>query len=168
MQTLFLSITFAFCIYFLLIKNATTSVIVFACVAFVVNGTLFAGSLHGWEIGKVEMVAVSVLLGLSIDYSALMGVEYVESKREYRKEKLAQTYKHIGITILYAWFAMFGVGLIQLGCQLPLGLHFVYVLSLASTLSMLASLLLFGALSHIIGFQKLPGDHWCHLVNLVR
>lgn len=146
----------------------TTTLIVFACVAVVVNGTLFAGALQDWEIGRVEMVAVSVLFGLSIDFSALMGIEYMESKREYRLEKLEETYKHIGITILYAWLAVFGVGLIQSGCQLPLGLQFLYVLSFASTLSMLASLFLFGALSSVLGFQKLPGDHWCHVLNLIR
>ena len=33
---------------------------------------------------------------------------------------------------------------------------------------MLAALFLFGALSHVLGYQKLPGDHWCHLVNLIK
>ena len=140
----------------------------FACVVFVINGTLFAAYFQGWEIGTLEMVAITVLLGLSVDFPVLMAVEYIESKREYRKEKMAQTYKHAGISVLHGWITMFGVGMIQFGCKLPMGLKFVYVLSATVSLSMFAALFLFGALSHVLGYQKLPGDHWCYCVNLIK
>jgi predicted RND superfamily exporter protein len=167
-QTVFLSVCFALCVLFLMIKNMTTSLIVFGCVAFVVNLTLFGAYLQEWEIGTLEMVAITVLLGLSVDYPVLMAVEYVESKLEYRNEKLAQVYKHIGISIIHAWATIFGVGMIQFGCKLPMGMKFVYILSTAASISMVSALFLFGALSHVLGYQKLPGDHWCHLVNLIR
>ena len=131
---MFLSVTFAFCVYFLILRNLTTTILVFMCVLFVINGSLFAGSLQGWEIGKTELVVIQIMISLSIDNIALLGIEYTESKRELRKEKLAQSYKHNGITIMFNWLTIFGVGLMQLGCQLPLGNQLVTILCLTSSL----------------------------------
>ena len=131
---MFLSVTFAFCVYFLLLKNLTTTILVFICVMFVINGSLFAGSMQGWEIGKTELVIIPILIIFSLDNICLMGIEYTESKREFRREKLAQTYKYMGITIVFHWLTIFSIGLMQLGCQLPIGKQLVTVLCLTSSL----------------------------------
>lgn len=167
-QTVFLSICFSFSIFFLFIKNLTTSLITFACIIFVIICTIFAVKVFGWEIGTQELVAITLLLAFSTEFNVIMGVNYIESKLEYRNEKMTQTYKYIGITIFYAWITILGVGLLQKTAILPMGFKYFYIVSATPTVSMIASLFLFGSISYMFGFEKVEGKHWCFIVNIMR
>ena len=73
--------------------------------------------LFGWELGTIESVSATVLVGLSIDYVVHLAHSYMEATATSRKERVRMALTEMGCTVL-------GGGVTSMGASF----HVVYVL----------------------------------------
>jgi len=114
--------------------------------------------LKGWQLGIAESIAIVVQVGLSVDYVVHLSIDYLNSPHLSRNDKMKQSYKQMGISILSGTLTTFGSGAFLFGAQLVLFNKFAVLITSTISLSFLTSMLLFGALSHMIGPQYGRGD----------
>ena len=108
-------------------------------------------TLKEWELGVMESIACTCLIGLSVDYVVHLAAEYSHSPHPLRKDKMASAYQYIGISILFGFLTTFGGSMPMMLSVLPLGYKFGVIMSSTISIAFLTAMLLFGALSHICG-----------------
>jgi predicted RND superfamily exporter protein len=114
--------------------------------------------LAGYELGVAESVAVVVQIGLSVDYVVHLSTDYMHSPLKSRNDKMRQAYKQMGISIFSGTLTTFGSGAFLFGGQLTLFRKFAVLITSTICLSFACSMLLFGALSHLVGPENGYGD----------
>jgi protein dispatched 1 len=115
----------------------------------------------GWEIGVSESLAMVILIGFSVDYVVHLSSDYVHSAHQSRHDKMQQSYREMGISILSGCVTTFGSGVFLFGGKLVTFNKFAIMITSTVTISFLVSMLLFGAIMHAIGPQDGFGDIDC-------
>ena len=113
---------------------------------------------NGWELGVAESVAVVVQIGLSVDYVVHLSTDYMHSPLQKRSDKMKQAFQQMGISIFSGTLTTFGSGAFLFGGQLSIFNKFAILITSTIMLSFACSMLLFGALCHIVGPENGTGD----------
>ena len=61
-------------------------------------------------MGTAESIAVVVLIGLSVDYVVHLGIHYLQSGKETRKEKMDEACVELGRSVVSAAITTLGSG----------------------------------------------------------
>jgi len=153
-----ISMTLAFCVLLVATRNLIQSFLSILCVSGVILSIMALIQLNGWELGISESAALGVSIGLSVDYVVHLSADYMHSPFQTRFERMQQSYKHMGISILSGSITTIGSALFLLGGQLSVFYKFGILISSTIAFSFILAMLLFGALSHIVGAQ---GSGFC-------
>lgn len=157
-QGIIIATVFAFLILLLATKNIVLASLSIFCVAIVIISVLAIMSLQGWEFGVSESISIVIIIGLSVDYVVHLASDYKHSAEVDRGDKIRQAYMEMGISILSGTITTFGSGSALFGGQVITFRKFAVLITSTIILSFLMSMLLFGALCHILGPQKGFGD----------
>lgn len=131
------------------------------CIFVILNSVTCIVVWHGWQLGAVESVAFTCIIGLSVDYVVHFAAKYSYSPYMSRKDKMGYAYKHVGISILFSTITSFGSSIPLLICMLPMFLKYGVFMACTVFFSFMTANLLFGALSHVIGSQGDSGKGHC-------
>ena len=139
-------------------KNILLAIISIMCVAVVIVSVVAIMALQGWEFGVSESISVVIIIGLSVDYVVHLAADYQHSAEKDRSMKIRQAYMEMGISILSGTITTFGSGSALFGGQVITFKKFAVLITSTISLSFLISMLLFGAICHIMGPQDGFGD----------
>jgi predicted RND superfamily exporter protein len=109
-------------------------------------------------MGISESINVVIIIGLSVDYCVHLATDYQHQFHVFRKQKMRQTYKNMGVSILSGTITTLGSGAFLYGGELMMFKKFSIIICSTILLSYLVSMLLFGALMHILGPENGCGD----------
>lgn len=145
------AIVFSFFILFGATRNFTTSFISMVCIFVIMNTVTAVTSFFEWELGMTESLSCICSIGLSINYVVLFAANLSESPSMTRKERMSESYQSAGISITFSFLASIGAILPLLLSYMPMSYKFGVIVSTSIGASFLTSMLLFGALSQILG-----------------
>jgi hypothetical protein len=141
---------------------AVGSVIAFtgdAVVAFLAAVSLFAVvvsvlgtfALAGWELGIVEAISITVLVGLSCDFSLHLAEAFTKSARETREDRGKDAVARVGKPVIAAGATTFFAVLPMLGCTIRVLHKFGSIIPACILFSLFFSLFLFVPLLMVFG-----------------
>ena len=157
-QGIIIAACFAFLILLFATKNIVLATISILCVAIVIISVVAIMALQGWEFGVSESISVVIIIGLSVDYIVHLAADYKHSAEDERGNKIKQAYLEMGISIMSGTITTFGSGSALFGGQVITFKKFAVLITSTISLSFLMSMLLFGAICHIMGPQNEFGD----------
>ena len=157
-QGIIIATGFAFLILLFATKNIILATISIFCVAIVIVSVVAIMSLKGWEFGVSESISVVIIIGLSVDYVVHLAADFKHSAEKERGNKIRQAYMEMGISILSGTITTFGSGSALFGGQVITFQKFAVLITSTISISFLVSMLLFGAICHIMGPQNGFGD----------
>jgi len=105
-QSLGGSLAVVFLVTLIMIGNPLVCLIVFSGVAMTVVDIL--GLMHYWDVNlnSVAMITLSVSVGLSVDFSAHIGLEFMEGLGE-RKERVREALENLGPSLVHGGISTF-------------------------------------------------------------
>lgn len=115
LQGIALSGAFAFVFVMLATMNWIQALITIMCVAFIVTSVIAVMVFAGWELGVSESVAVVILIGFSVDYVVHISKHYQESAFTGRYDRIRESLKEMGISIVSGAITTFGSGIFLFG-----------------------------------------------------
>lgn len=118
MQGIALSGAFAFVFVMLATMNWIQSILTILCVAFIVTSVITVMVFAGWELGVSESVAVVILIGFSVDYVVHLSKHYQESSFTGRYDRIRESLKEMGISIVSGAITTFGSGIFLFGAKI--------------------------------------------------
>lgn len=107
--------------------------------------------LRGWSLGAVEAIALSIVVGLSVDYSLHLGHSYNHAKSRLRGRRTQQALEEVGISTLGASLTTIGSMCVLLFCTIQVFIVMGTIISVTLGLAILHSLGTFAALLRAIG-----------------
>jgi len=123
-------------------------------IAFVVCCILGGTWLRGWEMGTIESISATILVGLSVDYVVHFANAYMESDTGTRLEALQDALIDMGGTILGGAITSLGASFMLFICQFQYFAKFGFFMFLTIFLSFIYVFLFFAPLLAIIGPDK--------------
>lgn len=72
----------------------------------------------GYEFGTNESLAVVVLIGFAVDYIIHYSAEYMHSMEDNRQDKMRQSLRQMGVSILAGYLTTLGSGIFLLTCDM--------------------------------------------------
>lgn len=99
-----------------------------------------------------------VLIGFSVDYIIHFSNDYMHSKEKTRAEKMRESLRQMGVSILAGYLTTVGSGIFLLTCEITFFYKFGEVVALAVTFAFLIANLLYPALMKTIGPTGRCGD----------
>ena len=154
MNGIAISISFAFLVLILATCNLLVSFIATGCITSIVFILVGLMQMKDWELGVAEATSIVVLIGLSVDYVVHLAAEYIVSPKQSRKQKMAQAYHHMGLSIFSGCVTTMGAGSFMMLGELSLNRKFGYTITTTMAISFFISMVYFGALMHIVGPEK--------------
>jgi hypothetical protein len=150
-QGMIFAVFFSFFILLFATRDCIMSLISMLCIFVIINSVMCMATLQDWELGVTESLSCVCCIGLSVDYVVHYAAEYSHSPKATRKDKMGDAYGHVGISILFGFLTSFGATMPLMLSVLPMGRKFGIFMSSTIVISFTTSMLLFGALSHVIG-----------------
>jgi predicted RND superfamily exporter protein len=123
-------------------------------IAFVVCCILGGTYLRGWEMGTIESISATILVGLSVDYVVHFANAYIESGTETRLDALQDGLIEMGGTILGGAITSLGASFMLFICQFQYFAKFGFFMFVTIFMSFIYVFLFFVPLLAIIGPDK--------------
>jgi len=123
-------------------------------IMFVVVCILGGTWLRGWEMGTIESISATILVGLSVDYVVHFANAYMESDTDTRYEKLHDALIEMGGTVMGGAVTSLGASFMLFICQFQYFAKFGFFMFLTIFLSFLYVFLFFVPLLAMIGPDK--------------
>lgn len=161
LQGITIAMIFSFFILLIATRNIILALLAITCVAIVVVSVVAIMVLKGWELGVSESISVVILIGLAVDYVVHLSSDYSHSVKPTRNLRIQQAYTEMGVSIFSGTITTFGCGVALFGGKLITFQKFAVIITSTIAISFCSSMLLFGALCHVIGPQKNFGDINC-------
>ena len=115
-------------------------------------------NIMGYEMGVAESVAIVIQIGLSVDYVVHLSTDYMHCPLQSRNDKMKTAFTQMGISIFSGTLTTFGSGAFLFGGQLSIFNKFAVLITSTIVFSFFSSMLLFGALCHIVGPENGTGN----------
>ena len=109
---------------------------------------------NGQKMGVNQSLALVMLVGFSVDYVLHLGTDYMHSPGEKRDDKMRQSYREMGVSILSGSITTIGCGFWLLFAQVIMFQVFGFVIVLTIIMAFLLSMGTFGAMMHALGPEK--------------
>jgi hypothetical protein len=107
--------------------------------------------VKGLSLGPIEVVSLSLIIGLSVDYSLHLGHAYMHSIAHHRKERTQHAVVSMGSSLIAASLSTIGSMLVLLLCTIQLFVTIGTIISLTMTVALLLSLGTFAAWLSVMG-----------------
>lgn len=146
-----IAIGFSFIILVIATGNLLLPLLAITCLSIVIVSVLAIMVLKGWEMGTAESVSVVILIGLSVDYVIHLSSDYAHSRHASRHERIREAYGQMGVSILSGAITTLGSGLALFGGRMRIMQKFAVIITSTITISFVSSMVLFGALCHVVG-----------------
>ncbi|CAD5121402.1 DgyrCDS9924 [Dimorphilus gyrociliatus] len=130
-----ISIGFAFAVMLFTTLNLLITFYAILSIGFAIFTTIGMLVLAGWELNILESVAISLAVGLSIDFPIHYGVSYVLSSCPSRQSKVAESFRRVGSSVAMAALTTIIAGI----SVLPSRAYSYFQLGLFLVLVMIAS-----------------------------
>lgn len=113
---------------------------------------------NGNELGTSESIAIVILIGFSVDYIIHFSHSYIESRYNTRFDKMRQSYREMGVSILSGCLTTFGCGCFLFGGTFVFFQKFAFIIVITVVFAINVAVFTFGALCHTIGPTGRMGD----------
>eukprot|EP01006_Ploeotia_vitrea_P038040 TRINITY_DN66198_c8_g2_i1.p1 TRINITY_DN66198_c8_g2~~TRINITY_DN66198_c8_g2_i1.p1 ORF type:complete len:1053 (+),score=546.99 TRINITY_DN66198_c8_g2_i1:78-3236(+) len=138
--------------------NYIAAGLAFFWVVGVVACVLGCAWLAGYEVGIIEAISASLVVGLSVDFSVHQVHHYVSSLQRLREHRLLDTFLEMGISILAGAITSFGASIWLLLCALLFFSAFGFFVLLTILFSLCSAFFALSATLAIIGPEHDDGD----------
>lgn len=125
-----LAMAFSFVIVLLATRNIINTVLAILCVSMVILSITAYYAIRGYQFGTTESIAVVVLIGFSVDYIIHYSAEYMHSKEDTREDKMRQSLRQMGVSILGGFITTLGSGIFLLTAEFTFFYKFGETISL--------------------------------------
>ena len=164
-----ISIIVAGAVAFVSILMFTLNLIVTAVTVLSILANLFAMLglfwVLGWDLGVIEAVSVSILIGLNIDYALHACEAYVTSSHVGRKPRIVFGMTHVGVSIVSACVTTSVAVSMLMFCEIVLFRHFGTIVVINTVLSVFFTVFFLSSLLAAIGpndkFGSIPAMFRC-------
>eukprot|EP01065_Artemidia_motanka_P049049 TRINITY_DN8046_c1_g1_i1.p1 TRINITY_DN8046_c1_g1~~TRINITY_DN8046_c1_g1_i1.p1 ORF type:complete len:1296 (+),score=424.03 TRINITY_DN8046_c1_g1_i1:63-3890(+) len=147
------SLLIAFSVVLLMTWNPFIALLVSVELVGVVGSVLGLIWVFGWHLGTIESVAMTILVGLSVDYVVHFAVHYVESTNSDRRSKAAETVQGMGATVLGGAATSIGASAMLVACWLQFFFKFGCFFLLTILFSYLWAMFFFVPALSVVGPQ---------------
>jgi len=113
----------------------------------------------GWELGSIEAICLTILVGLSVDYVVHLANAYTESHELTREKRTFSMLAEMGHTVIAGAVTSVGASLILFTCQIQFFSKFGFFMCLTCFFSIFWSLCLFTPLCILLG----PEENSCQV-----
>lgn len=117
-QGIILAISFSAVVILISTQNIINTFIAIFCVGMVIISILGVYYAKGYEFGTNESLAVVVLIGFAVDYVIHYSAEYMHSMEDNRQDKMRQSLRQMGVSILAGYLTTLGSGIFLLTCDM--------------------------------------------------
>jgi multidrug efflux pump subunit AcrB len=136
---------------------ATTNVIVGTLatltIAMITCSVLATITLLGWELGVLESLNMTLVVGLSVDYVVHLAEGYIELEGGNRLQRTKHTLGHVGISVISGACSTLGASVFMFPGKIVFFMQFGIFIFVTIGFSTLYSLLFFSTLLALIGPQ---------------
>jgi len=146
-----ISIAFAFVVLLIATRNLLQSVLSIFAVVEVVISVVAVMHWAGMQLGVSESIAIVILIGFSVDYVVHFSHAYVHSEHTTRYNKMRQSYREMGVSILSGCLTTFGCGAFLFGGTFVFFQTFALIITVTVGISIVVAVFTFGALCHSVG-----------------
>jgi len=148
------SICFAFVILLIATRNVLQSVIAIVSVIMIVISVVACMHWREMQLGVSESIAIVILIGFSVDYVVHFSHAYIHSDFVSRNDKMKQSYREMGVSILSGCITTFGCGAFLFGGTFTFFYKFAFIISVTVFTSIIVAVFVFGAMCHTFGPQE--------------
>ena len=119
----------------------------------------------GWELGFLESVCFSILIGISCDFVVHFGHAYLKGpSRQPREARTENALNHMGGSVLASAFTTFAAALVMLFCKLTFFTKFAQMLLFTITHAIIGSFVMYLVLTDTFG-PKEPKKLYDNLIS---
>lgn len=124
----------------------------------IVTCTFGVLSFSGWTLGAIEAICITMLVGLSVDYTVHLADSFIHNGiHEHlhghvsRADRLIAAMGHVGTPVLHSAITTAGAAAVLMLCQIQLLVQVGIIISLNASIGVLVSLLSLAALLSACG-----------------
>merc|ERR1711991_176260 len=125
------------------------------CIVTCVIGTLVS---IGWSLGIIESICLTIVVGLSVDYSAHQGSSYEESRKGKRAGRTRDMLSRVGLSIFSAGLTTVVSACFLIGATILFFQRFGLFIVITVGYSWVFALLAMPAMLHLFGPQMNQGN----------
>eukprot|EP01062_Namystynia_karyoxenos_P079059 TRINITY_DN8268_c0_g1_i1.p1 TRINITY_DN8268_c0_g1~~TRINITY_DN8268_c0_g1_i1.p1 ORF type:complete len:1375 (+),score=357.87 TRINITY_DN8268_c0_g1_i1:276-4127(+) len=162
-----ISLSFAFGVVCLATLNPLLGIFVLLELCGVVGSVLGLIWVIGWQLGTIESISMTILVGLSVDYVVHFAVHFSETTQEKRKLKTLETVQGMGATVLGGMATSAGASIMLVACWLQFFYKFGIFFLLTILFSWLWAMFVFLPLLSLVGPEGPRHGECCSLRPLV-
>jgi protein dispatched 1 len=166
LQGMGIAVLFAFLILVFSTMNIFIALFATLSIAGIISCVLGLMKFNGWEFGVTESISCVILIGFSVDYVVHLGNHYTEACFEKRFDKIRESLREIGISILGGAITTLGAGIPLFFCIIIFFNKFAVLIVSSILYSLMFSLVFFTCLCHMFGPQHGYGDLKPHFKRL--
>uniref|UniRef100_A0A7S1G3T8 SSD domain-containing protein n=1 Tax=Bicosoecida sp. CB-2014 TaxID=1486930 RepID=A0A7S1G3T8_9STRA len=145
------SVALAFCLVFAATRDLIVTAVSTLCILGVVLTVLAFMYVAGWELGIIESINLTVLVGISVDYTVHLAVAYAMHARGNRKQKMQTALAQMAISVFSAAMTTIGSALFLCLAVVLFFVRFGIFISVTLTASLVFAFLLFPAIMVLVG-----------------
>ena len=108
-------------------------------------------ALAGWEMGVIESISITVLVGLSVDYVVHLANSYIEAPATTRQERVQGSFAEMGVTVFGGAVTSIGASSMLFLCYFQMFFKFGGFMFMTITTSFVWANCFFMPLLSIIG-----------------
>jgi len=136
---------------------------IISCITVGVVGVI---PLAGWKLGVLESLNLTLVVGLAVDYVVHLADGYVRSQKQSRRDKVRETLRHVGISVLSGASTSLGAAVFMVAAKILFFFQFGIFMFCTIGLSIIYALILFTTLLGIFGPEGNTGSlepfyNWC-------
>ena len=149
---------FSFIVLLITTGNFYISLICCFCISSIIIQMMSMIKILGWNFGLIESICVIVFIGISVDYVAHMGHQYVHSLSSNRRGKTQDAFHQMGQTILGGALTSCFSGIFLILCNVGM-LNKFGILFLTTIMSSFStSVILLPSILYVIGPNNKSGN----------
>lgn len=160
-QGIALALAFAAIIILGFSQNIINTAIAISNVGLVIISIMAVYYINDYEFGTNEAIAVVVLIGFSVDYIIHYSAEYMHSMEDNRQDKMRQSLRQMGVSILAGFATTLGSGFFLLLCEVIFFRRFGETICLAVIFAFLIATFLYSSMMKTFGPVGNCGNVFC-------
>lgn len=153
-QGIGIALAFATVVLLIVTRNLIVTICSIFNVAVIIASMATFMVWDGQKMGVYQSLALVMLVGFSVDYVLHLGTDFMHSPAELRDQKMRQSFREMGVSILSGSITTIGCGFWLLFAQVIMFKIFGFVIVLTIIMAFLMSMGTFGAMMHALGPQR--------------
>lgn len=150
-QGLMIGIFFSGFVLFVVTMNIIQTIFSVVSIAVVITSVLATTFLKDWPLGVAESCASVIVVGFAVDYVVHLSAHYVHSTELKRKDKMDESLRALGISILGGGITTLGAGIFLIPAVISIFWKIATLLIVTIGTALFFSLAYFSALCYVAG-----------------